>query len=363
METIPNFPTGTPELDFTFLLQFDDDTLDNFCRIENNYINSLCNDDYFWRLRLESRGFKNLITLVDLGLFPSYRDFYIRLKTGAAAYVVIFDENPYICNNINEAYQIFLTWLAGFSGIDILLFPPIERVNELPNIVQNLQGPVTIEIYILFGEIYLGNANHLLLGVNNDPNYNVGQPVGNLKWTITPNLYQMPNLNPVNTCIFYIVSSEPPLFSIQTMIALMDINDNTMNRLIDHVLNERLYEDEFWVRKVNDNYDQEIMRRKSQRAFFYYQDIEAFISRQLPVIIINQIEGHYYMAALPDNNYGNLRWIQVLDIDRQPTFIVDTNSLFVLVNQIYSILNWQPIENLANYPVNKNYLQELRQRI
>jgi hypothetical protein len=368
-----NFPTGDQVLDTEYLLALDDRELGISCSSNPDFY-QLCSDDYFWKVRLHTRGFRNLIKFKDLGLYPTYQAIYFELirtgltKTGYVepAYVVIFDEQPYICSNIDEAYQIFITWLSEFSRIDISLFPPIERSNELINIVQNLQGLVVLEIYILFGEVHLGNTDHLLLGVNNKPNYNVGKPMGNVKWIITPNLYQMPNLNPTNTYIFYICyGTDYDFFSTQTFIALMNINDNTINRIIDYNVTEKLSESAFWVRKVNDNYNQMITNRKEQRIFSVPLRSNPIIrSYELPAIIIYEIKGHFYMALLQREyyrNYRNLEIIQRMGINNAPVLIVDYRSLNAIIDQILPTLEWQPIEDLANYPVDPNFLQTLHQ--
>lgn len=82
------FPSGIPEIDITSLLQLDDYTLANAC-ISNKYLDQLCSDDYFWRLRLILKGFVSFIELKDQGLFTTYRDLYIKLVTDAG-YVVVF---------------------------------------------------------------------------------------------------------------------------------------------------------------------------------------------------------------------------------------------------------------------------------
>jgi hypothetical protein len=355
-----NFPTEIQEYDVLALLAMDDRTLANSCS-SNLYLNKLCNNDHFWLLRLQSRGFGDYVALKGLVQFPTYRDLYFSLLN--AAYVVIFDDHPYICSNINEAYQIFITFLSLYALIDISNLPPIEGVAELANIVQNLQVPVTIEIYILFGEIYLGDSTHLLLGVNGKSDYNVGRQMGNVKWTITPNLYQMPDLNPENTYIFYMITSKKRIFSTQTIIALTRMNDNTLSRLVDYSLNETLYEDEFWIRKVNNNYDQYITQRKEQRLFRYNSNLNLFISFELPIIVIGKGQDHYYMATLSLTAYKSLVWVRKMKMNGQEVLRPRTSSLYNLLPQIHSTLNWESIQNIANYPINENLLQELQQRL
>ena len=54
--------------------------------------------------------------------------------------------------------------------------PPIERANEIGNIMSTKHSP-TVELYILIDgiEIHRGDNRFLLLGVTSDLNYNIGQ--------------------------------------------------------------------------------------------------------------------------------------------------------------------------------------------
>lgn len=113
-----------------------------------------------------------------------------------------------------------------------------------------------------------------------------------------------------------------------------------------------------FVRKVNDNYNQQITNRKDQYDFGYMTN-NIFDSLQLPAIIITKIQNHFYMATLSPIDYNNLEYKQSTDINGQPKMILVESSLYRLFTQMYSTLNWKPIENLVNYPVNENFLQEL----
>lgn len=49
---IPSIVTGIPEIDFNILLSLSDEDLMELCYIDT-YINTLCNDNYFWFLKIK----------------------------------------------------------------------------------------------------------------------------------------------------------------------------------------------------------------------------------------------------------------------------------------------------------------------
>lgn len=356
------FPTEIPELDTRVLLELDDSTLAATC-ILNKYFNQLHSNDHFWYQRLVSKGYGGLISLKHQGLFLTSRGLYTKLVTGAS-YVVIFDDKPCTYSNINDAYQAFIVWLAQLSEIKISDMPPIERASEIGNIVRNTQRSFGIEIYILFDDIetHIGDERFLLLGVNTITNYNVGQLVGNVKFTINPklDLSQMLTLNKSNTYVFYMPDLEIGIFDVNKIILVQKIdtvekNNQTMANLVQYMNDEGFNNTEFIVIKVDD----QVTRRKLQRVFFY-RKANQFISYELPGIIIDTIDNNFCMVTLPSSIYKHLMYIYVEGIDvGDSKTIIDPSSLTDLLPQIYPTLNWEPIKHITNYPLDPDYLKTL----
>lgn len=198
----------------------------------------------------------------------------------------------------------------------------------------------------------------LLFGINNIPNYNVGHQQGNLKFTINSNLSQMPKLNRFNTYIFYILSVEEEIFDTSTVMSIRKIGSvekNNLAMLVGYGKYKTLYNNEFMVTRVYDNYDQ---------RYFICGKNGPFISRNTPIIIIDKIQNKFNMAILPSSNYCLLQYIQVINTDTGSIkFLVNERSLRDILLEIYPILNWEPISNIVNYPIDPNYLQTLLQLI
>lgn len=360
-----SFPSGVPDADTQILLNLDDNVLMNVCR-SNTYLNNLCND-YFWYKRLIIRGYSDFIYLKDQGQFPTYRELYIKLVIGDT-YMVIFDDNPYFHSNINDAYQTFITWLSFLSGVDIINFPPIERASEIGNLVSNSHAR-SIEIYKLIDniEIHMGDNRFLLLGVNNIPGYNIGQQIGNIKFTIVPNLSQLPILNKTNTYIFYIRDVTNDIFDTNTIISIDKIestekNNQTLSRLARYGSYRQLLGNKFLVATVDDNYQEFIMKRKPRRLFHYVRN-SFFINDELPVLVIDWIQNNFSIAPLLPGTYSNLQYHRSYDISGVLRPIATSGLIHLPQIPIYLLLQWEPISNIVNYPINYNYLQTIGLRI
>lgn len=197
------------------------------------------------------------------------------------------------------------------------------------------------------------------MGVNNIPEYGFQHQQGNIEFTI--NLSQMPILNTSNTYIFYVVDSVDQFFTKDTIISLNKVgptekDNQTFSRLVNYATEERLLEDEFLVKRVDDNYDQQ----GGNSRYFHYRGNNLFISTDFPIIIIDKVQNNFLMTVLPVENYRNLHFLIKHDVHSgNVTSILDRRSLINLLPQIYSILNWEPISNIVNYPLNPNYLQTL----
>jgi hypothetical protein len=164
------FPTNIPELDLTLLLHMDDASLAGVC-IQNYYLNSICNNDYFWSQRLDLQGYNYFKRFKDEGLFATYRDLYITLKTNAAYMVISSFKliNIILHSNIQDAYKILMIKLLKLRQINI---------EELTNLIENglvFPNGGFIELYIIFGDCHLTLGNsQLLISINSDLNYNIG---------------------------------------------------------------------------------------------------------------------------------------------------------------------------------------------
>lgn len=69
----------------------------------------------------------------------------------------------------------------------------------------------------------MGDNRFLLLRVNNVQKYVGGQPVGNVKFQIAPNLNRLPILNKFNTYIFYVLDVVYDIFNTNTIISINKI--------------------------------------------------------------------------------------------------------------------------------------------
>lgn len=76
------------------------------------------------------KGSDDFASLKDEGVFTTYHNLYIKLITDSV-YVVIFDNQPFVHSNIDDAYQTFITWLAQFSGFNVSSMPSIKELMKL----------------------------------------------------------------------------------------------------------------------------------------------------------------------------------------------------------------------------------------
>lgn len=349
------FPSGVPEVDTQTLSQLDDASLVSVCS-SNTYLDQLCSTEYFWRRRLIDKGYRNFLYLKDQGLFSTYRDLYIKLVNGA--YVVVDGHYHYLYSNINDAYHQLIVNLASYLGADVSFMPPIERANEIGNLAQHITRPLFLELYIIPDEteIRMGDSRFLLLGVNNELTYNVGQQIGNIKFTINQNLTQMPRLNGLNTYICYELDAvvDP---SINTIISINKIgptekDNQTFTRLINYLVNQRLQPNACEIIIIDDN--------NHQRNLKYMMN-NLFVSSDMPAIIIDKVQNNFYMAKVPFWVYLRSGYLEKYNyISREQGYILDTTT-YLLNNlpEIYSTLKWEPISNIINYPSDLNYSQKI----
>lgn len=180
------FPTGNELADTNVLLQLNDQDLGRVCR-SSAYLNSLCSNDYFWRLKLE-RECPQFLSLKNQ--YPSYRELYRRWARNQV-YVVYNDEFSIVklYNNIEDAYEFIR------SKIDQL--PPIERADELSEIGGS---SMTLPVYIYAlpeGEEVIGrDPTHILLNISSD------------RVTVSSLLAKMPVLEPDIFIIYGLVLSD-----------------------------------------------------------------------------------------------------------------------------------------------------------
>lgn len=321
------------EVNTHILLHCDDLTLVNAC-LTSKRLNELC-DDYFWYQRLVLKGYSPLMYLKD----AFYRDLYIKLVT-QSTYMVFGDDN-YLYNNINDAYQKFIDLLAKYI-VNVTDMPPIERANEIQNFMANVRLPIYVQLYIFIDgvDVRIGDNRFVLLGINN-----CYQPIENVRFNINPNLSQMPILNGSNTYVYY-------EFDSSLAISKIGAKDNqTFSRLVDYSESQSLDDDVLKIITVNNN----------KRRSIVYRQNNLFISTDLPVIIIGKIGDNFLMAVLPPVVYKNLLFVARTDINGNQIHLVDSRSLVNVLPQIYPTLNWEPISSSANYPIDPNYLQTLQQ--
>lgn len=355
------FPIGVSEVDTQTLLQLDDYTLASVCT-SNTYLHQLCNNDYFWYQRLIFKGYQQFVTLKDQGVVTTYQDLYIKLVR--SAYAVIVVNRAYIYSNINDAYQAFITWIIQGSGVYISDMPPIERANEIGNIMSTKQFP-TVELYMLIDgiEIHRGDDRFLLLGVTSDLNYNIGQQIGNIKFTIFPNLNQMPILSKSGVFIFYILdivgvtlTNTPNTNAILSLnkIGPTEKDNETMSRIVNYEANQRLNQDIIAITKINYN----------QTQIVFYEGNNQFVIVGTPSFIIDKIQDNFLIAQLPPEVSGNLTYVIKTDVNGNQVPMLDLVPLYNIrdvLPQIYPTLEWGPISNIANYLPNTDFVRTLRE--
>lgn len=136
-----SFPTGDPLADTNVLLQVPDSSLASICS-SSVYLNELCQNDYFWKLKLERRN-PGLLPLRNR--FPSYRTLYNWINS-LQAYVVhgIFNK---VYNNIQDAYTDLVTALKEQHEIPEEEIPPIERAEELIELARKYNNSRSVLIY------------------------------------------------------------------------------------------------------------------------------------------------------------------------------------------------------------------------
>lgn len=114
----PPLVTNIPEVDFKILLYLDNKTLNAICRA-NTYINSLCNDEYFWDQKLEKE-------FPDINIPDDYQGSLKQLYINQIDYL---DINS-ILKEIEKIFNSFLlpnnNGIASQKEVDDV----IERLNQ-----------------------------------------------------------------------------------------------------------------------------------------------------------------------------------------------------------------------------------------
>lgn len=94
------------ERDFDILLYLDDKKLSHMC-CTDKYYSSICQDDYFWKLRTE-RYYGMFLHLKKY--FDRWKDFY-RTLSHDTVYAMVYLRTIIIYNSLEEIYDIFQLYL------------------------------------------------------------------------------------------------------------------------------------------------------------------------------------------------------------------------------------------------------------
>lgn len=218
-----SFPFGIREVDVTVLLQASDQELGRLCQ-SSTYLNQLCQDDHFWKLRLEQRA-PQLLPL--RRYFSSYYELY--QSSGYLAYGLQFgnvDADLTLYNDIHAAYQRLLELITASTGIQEL--PPIERADELLNVFATERSP--IRIYLMgLGEIYPSESRHTLIDLSAP------------QIILSSNLDSLPVFTPK---VFVTYNLENP-----SMIEVSELSGRSLERLNSMSQSQRLVEDTFTIQR------------------------------------------------------------------------------------------------------------------
>lgn len=358
------FPTGFYEVDINFMSQVDDQALQNLCR-SNKYFQNICNDDYLWSLKLDQAGFSGFKYLKGQG---SFRDLYIQIKNNGV-YVVIVGDITYLFNNINDAYNAFISQVASVSGVDKDTFPPIERAFEITDLYRSgLHFPDNYgaELYLLLSGKEAPMGEGLLLGINSVNSYNVGEVVGNVKVTITPNLSRLPVLGKSSDTYIFYIGYDPDLvgtnmlFDNNSKIGLEKIvPGKSYNQLFDRITfwvnTDGLLEDEFFVLRVGE---------KTYRTFtsHYMNDLFIFISPELPVLLIYKHgDGNYYLFVFPIEFYDRLDIHKTQYSSGKISIEARSGNIIAMFPTVLQTPTWKTVDKLIDYPVDNSILSKLQQ--
>ena len=267
--------------------------------------------ELFWQQRSE----------VHIGLlsryrkvFPSWRELYLGCRE--ASYAVITKNWTSLHSNIRDAYREFIR-VVSWSNSPLLSLP-IERANE----ISQYEGSIcnTGHLYILFPDrqVRADEDIQLLMRVFRKSH-------GRFGFVISDRLIEMPTLR--KGCFFYNEVNVKPLSLLFFEIL----------RLTAASVDQLQACDKLMAIKVDDN---SFFRCFTPRRENY------FLSPESPVLVIDKIKGRFMMAiwSQPDQEFDTIENQETGD--RWTAF--DETSCPIRYHQE---LEWEPIENLKNYPV------------
>lgn len=304
------FPTGNELADTTVLLQLDDQEIGRVCQADA-YLNHLCQNEFFWKQRIEQR-YPEFLHLRDQ--LQSYRELYLSIISRAYA-LLIGETQLTLYNDIRAAYQELLKWLVLFTQTPQVL--PIERANELPNILGVNRYPIRLYRTNPYGK-------RLLVDL------------------ISPQIFVDPNLSNMPVLL-------PKIMVAYTLIGPHEMNavppsDKVFEELLRDAQSGRLPEEGFTIQRTDNQ----------ATLPFTFVAPDLFISNpgapspaQIRVFFLKKINGRFMFALLPAQYLQGvpLRWSESpqgedVMIPRQ----------FGLINVFRTApLQWVPIENLQNY--------------
>lgn len=188
------FPTGNQLADTNVLLQLNDQDLSQTCR-SNAYLNSLCSNDFFWKLKLE-KYYPEALPM--RRSFPSYQKVYQLVRNKV---YVVFDTTSRVYNDIRQAYNFITSDLSLDFDIPEEELPSIEQAQELGNVAHKYGSINHVYIYSLPEREDPTGADpkEILLKL---PGYHGTQTI------ISPHLADMPTLQPDLFLIYSVILPE-----------------------------------------------------------------------------------------------------------------------------------------------------------
>lgn len=326
------FPFGIPEADIPVLLQLSDQELGRTCS-SSPYLNRLCKDDYFWRLRLQHR-YPYLLHLSSK--FPNYYEFYQYARN--QAYDVQYGvDTPKLYNDIRAAYQEIARWL---SLVGMTQIPPIERADELGVFLGNSRFP--LKIYMLqLGEISWGDPQHLLIDLSASP------------IVVAPELDKMLTFEP-NILVTYTLDNP-------SMIGMAQLSNQSMEDLSQLSREQRLAEDMFTLQRTDNQYTLEFM----------YVASDTFVAMNVIIpIVIAKVNGRFMVTLIPQQYHSQIRGpaSRILRDEylRRPTregemFVpIYPSDVRDFLPRIFNQLSWEPLESLLRMI---NQIQSIRLQV
>jgi hypothetical protein len=175
-----SFLTGMPEVDVKTFLELDDRTLSSICQT-SSYANTVCNDEYFWSLKIERLGLP-VVKCQGCNTFKESYFNYVKYLNNHGFILIIGEKGwykYYIFSNITDAYEFYIQSLMKYSALktdEPNIFPPLNQASNLINLYQNT---LTLKYDSIFLGLYFFEfgapfaLNNALLIINNDEEYGI----------------------------------------------------------------------------------------------------------------------------------------------------------------------------------------------